>query len=407
MGEFDRCSTSQHRLTVNFVISGKFSRCFHIMVTLYQHPARADIFEKSVSFFCEPAKTYYGRVLTVKPPTSLYAEDIANPPLTKLSRRNGSKVLKMKLAKSLSLLLLLVTPTGGITPSNLRGDKERELQDSCNLKVALSCRVREDGILGDPQKCSSLELKPPDPVQLETDCTQTPETVTFLYNGGDCSSTDNAEFLGITCKDSNSVPPTVPGEGSYITVKSATSRSTRATYFGAFVRVGSEFTVHDGGNKLSTGFTVRIYDNASRQRNLLQEVTYGKSLCSEELELFNRFGAVQLVGYGNDYVPPTLFESAQSLAFDVQYDVTFSLMDGAPTNERVSLQNVNVLTTFVGKFDLTDSVKNRIVTPRQPVTVPMPHGVDLSDLDDGNMAAIVQAFKGQGEPCSSAEFIMV
>ena len=273
----------------------------------------------------------------------------------------------MKLTKSLSLLLLLVTPTGGIAPGNLRGDKDRELQDSCNLDIALYCRVREDGILGDPQKCSSLELQPPDPVQLETDCTQTPETVTFLYHGGDCSATENAEFLGITCKDSNSAPPTVPGQKSYVTVRSAFSRD---TYFGAYVRVGSEFTVHDGGNKLNAGFTVRVYDNASSQRKLLQEVTYEKSLCSEELELDNRFGAVQLIGYGNNYTPPPLFGPAQSLAFDVQYEVTFSLMDGAPANERVSLQSVNVLTTFAGKFDLTDSVKNRIVTPRDPVTVP-------------------------------------
>ena len=316
---------------------------------------------------------------------------------------------KMNLAKSLSLLLLLVTPTAGIAPGHLRGEKERELQESCNIKVSLACRVRENGIFGESVKCTSLNLKDPEGPKLETDCMQTPETVTFLYRGGDCSQTTNADSLGITCQDSNMSPPTVPGQKSYITVKSATKKGTRDTYFGAYVRVGSEFTIHDGGKVLDSGFNIRIYDNASYQRNLLQEVYYNRTLCSDEDELYNRFGACELIGYGKDYVAFGIVGS-KAIAFgDVQYEVTFSLMEGAMSTDSVSLKNVTMLTTFAGNVDLTDTVKDRVVTPLQSVTVPIPHGVDLSAMEPDTMVAIVQGTQNMkgGQACSSAEFVMI
>ena len=312
----------------------------------------------------------------------------------------------MNLAKSLSLLLLLITPTAGNAPGHLRGEKERELQDNCNLKVSLACRVRENGVLGESVKCTSL--KPPPPEQVVRDCTQTnetPETVTFLYSGGDCSQTTNADVLGITCEDFNESPPTVPGQKSYVTVKSATKKGSRDTYFGAFVRVGSEFTVHDGGKALDSGFNIRIYDNASKQRKLLQEVYYSKSLCSHEAELNNHFGACKLIEHGSNYEPPPLF-GPRSVAVDVQYEVTFSLMEGAIATDSVSLQEVMVWTTFAGNVDLTDAAKDKVVTPLQPVTVPIPDSMDLSDLEPDTLIAIVQGVKG-GQACRSTEYIAI
>ena len=307
----------------------------------------------------------------------------------------------MKSSIVLPFLMVASTATAVAPAKLLRGGARELEEEDCNIDFSLSCKVfhRDDGSV---QDCDTFSFPPTQMVDGNS-CTGPPETATFLYNGGNCSQTETADVLEISCLDGAlGSPPTEEGERSYIVVTNP--RNYLAVYHGAFVKVGDEFEVHDGGNLLDSGFVTRIYDNASRQRKLLQEVRYERSFCNNTLELDNRFGATQLKGYSDEYEAPTGFDDVKrsannNRAYEVMMHLTMSLADG--TDKRsVSIEQASALTSFHGVLDLTGAVKNQVVTPLQPLSVSIPVDLDMAERRHYRVLAQVT---GRGGSCTSKE----
>merc|ERR1712238_222011 len=117
-------------------------------------------------------------------------------------------------------------------------------------------------------------------------CKGRPWVITFLYNGGDCSQSDNLQSRQqFDCTDAGSIgPPTNTGEESYITAVprggssgqgskkgSGTEKSkskkesdidTDIVFFAGTVPVGEKYTLNADRvfDKLAAEMTVTIYD---------------------------------------------------------------------------------------------------------------------------------------------------
>lgn len=93
----------------------------------------------------------------------------------------------------------------------------------CSVHVALTCPAEE-------------------PIAIDNDCVDPFQVMSFRYNGGDCSQSENLQARqGFTCTDNPTSPPLSAVEGTehYIV---ATSRSGNETYFSGPVAVGDEYT---------------------------------------------------------------------------------------------------------------------------------------------------------------------
>ena len=258
----------------------------------------------------------------------------------------------------------------------------------CDFDIRLSCKVHGDRLPDKGTDCYAFA-----PPMLST-CQQTPLTTTLLYNGGDCSQTDNADLLGIACQDGDNVsPPTVEGEESYILVTDAASKG--ITYHEAYVAVGSEFVIDSGnGQPMEDGFLIQIYDQDDKT-TLLQTVSYSQSLCSSTLELSGRFGASQVVGYTNQLQGDIKMFASYTTTLDVSFALKGLLQAAA-------MDSLSFFTSFAGLIDATDQVQGQVITPSQPVTVTLPVEVDLFNPTRHTLLAGVSV---GGGACTTTEFL--
>merc|ERR1712161_156889 len=138
--------------------------------------------------------------------------------------------------------------------------------------------------------------------------------ITFRYNGGDCSQSDNLQpRQKFSCVDTSGGPSTAQGTTNYIT---AVPRGGSDLYFAGNVAVGEKYTlnadrVHD---KLSADMTITIYDTEGG--SILQIVDLHLS-CSQPLFLFDKFGASQVTEW---------IETSNRVVSDKQNDVETGTM---------------------------------------------------------------------------------
>lgn len=165
----------------------------------------------------------------------------------------------------------------------------------------------------DAQACSvgvTLTCPIPEPITIDNDCIDPFRVLTFRYNGGDCSQSDNLQGRhDFTCTDLNSSggSSTTPSDGSenYIVV---TSQSGNETYFTGSVAIGEEYTLNanEQYDILTADMTITIYDTEGGN-NILQ-TTDLRLDCSNSLFLFDKFGASQVVSWketsGRVVAPP-------------------------------------------------------------------------------------------------------
>ena len=278
----------------------------------------------------------------------------------------------MQFITALLPFLFGISAATATTPAGrrqLRGGRRDLAEEHCRIETSLSCQVFENGSL-EGQDCETFL---PRPLTLDQ-CRQTPLTTTLLYNGGDCSQTDNGSFLGVACQDGASLPPPVQeGEQSYIAVTAASDPD--RIYFEGYVAVGDTYELDGGGSVMDDGFLIQIYDSDDK-RFLLQQVLYSKSLCSSTVEFLSRFGASQIVEYTND--SQGKISAFATNEYEVKLDVTFSLkqdditLEKSPekeTKREVTMESATLLTNFDGFIDLTDVVKDQVIAPNKPVIV--------------------------------------
>lgn len=126
---------------------------------------------------------------------------------------------------------------------------------------------------------------------LDNNCDGRPQVITFRYNGGDCSQSDNLQpRQKFNCIDINGGPPIAQGSPSYITAV-PTGRDDQ--YFAGPVAVGEKFILNEffEFDRLSADMTIQIFDRQGG--NLLQQTDVHLS-CSQPLFLFDKFGSNQV-----------------------------------------------------------------------------------------------------------------
>jgi hypothetical protein len=197
-------------------------------------------------------------------------------------------------------------------------------------------------------------------------CFQRPLQITMLYNGGDCSQSDNSQALKFTCADSNGGPPTTEGAMSYIVVTDIRGRG--RTYFQGMVPVGSQYILGDGVNRVEADMFINIF--APDRATLLQAVQYHSSCASPPLELMDRFGASQIVQFLNKAQG-----NVTSFAdFKFRLDVSVPMASG----ENITLKSLIANTNFAGRINLTNQIAGETVTPGGNVVVVLEGTIDAS-----------------------------
>jgi hypothetical protein len=228
----------------------------------------------------------------------------------------------------------------------------------CTIGINASCVVAGNS--------NSAGLSCDSPTVGVEPCLQRPEAAYFLFNGGDCSQSDNTQPLKFFCTDENGGPPTNIGDEAYIVVNDAKGKS--ITYFSGIVKVGDFFPANDGGRTFEADQTIQIL--SPDQSTVLQNVQYHSS-CSSNLELKNRFGASQLVGFYNQLQGNvTCFNTFE---FSLMIDVPITIQ-----GDGITLTSLRAETNFAGTIDLTDKVTGENVTPGGSVAVTLSGEVDTS-----------------------------
>jgi hypothetical protein len=186
----------------------------------------------------------------------------------------------------------------------------------------------------------------------------------MLFNGGDCSQSDNVQPDKFFCTDLGPIS-TELGTPYYIVVTDAKGKG--ITYFSGIVNVGDFYKLGDGTERFEADQTIQIF--TPDQATMLQDVQYHSS-CSQNLELKNRFGANQIVEFLNE--EQGLVSCFETFSFTLNIEVPISV-----TGEAITLSKLTVDTNFAGQFDLTDQVANVTVQPGGYVVATLEGEVDF------------------------------
>lgn len=215
-------------------------------------------------------------------------------------------------------------------------------------------------------------------------CRDRPTALTMLLNGGDCEQSDNRQFLMFSCTDRNGGPPKRPGDEVHVLVTDTIGSG--IVYFDGIVRVGELYPLTDGGRRFETDQAITI--STPDRSTVLQEAQY-QTTCNNNLELKNRFGASQVVGFFND-------EQGNVTCFS-QFELSLSLdlPDDVAQDRSVELGGLTVNTNFAGAIDLSSQISGQMITPDGNVVVVLEGSLDLSSR---RSYTLLYSFQGIARP---------
>jgi len=271
-------------------------------------------------------------------------------------------------SQTLSDMPIVITSQPSDTPSETPSSSpfvsDPEAEDACVISVKAKCTLGGDGPLsGQPCESPGIGIEP---------CYERPTAAVMLFNGGDCSQSDNRQFLQFDCRDTmQGPPPTEEGAEAFIVVTDIEGRGN--VYHQDWVKVGSNYDLvtPEGEDRFTADQRILIYSsNVTSASNLLQDVVYHSS-CSSNLELKNRFGASQLVQFTNSMQGNvTCFASAR---FDYEINIPLSL-----STDPIRLEKLSILSSFDGFQDLSEQVGGLEFNSSSPVTIGFNANFDLT-----------------------------
>lgn len=192
----------------------------------------------------------------------------------------------------------------------------------------------------------------------------------MLFNGGDCSQSDNRQFLQFTCVDYGAGPPATEGSRSYIVVTDI--KGNGIVYHRGWVEVGKNFFLRDPtGARWAADMFVAIYSSEETVPANLQQFVQFHSSCSSNLELKNRFGSVQLIEYVNELQGNVTCFAAATFDLDIVIPVEIA-------GESARMESLTALTNFAGFLDLTDQVAGQIIPAGGSLPVTLSAELDLT-----------------------------
>ena len=226
-------------------------------------------------------------------------------------------------------------------------------------------------------------------------CLQRPYAATLLFNGGDCSQSDNGQELKFTCEDYNGGPPVNEGDEVYIIVTDI--KGIGITYFEGIVGVGDTLPLNDDNQQFEADMFVKIY--TPDQSTQLQMVQFHTS-CSRNLELKNRFGSVQLVEFINFRQGIVSCFTDFSFALEITVPIT-------AVGEDVMITSLVAMTNFAGVIDLTDQVVGQPpIEPGGSLIVTLEGTIDASERMTYTIMYSIQGVRvSDGTMCTGMETV--
>eukprot|EP00539_Tryblionella_compressa_P000645 CAMPEP_0178741446 /NCGR_PEP_ID=MMETSP0744-20121128/5143_1 /TAXON_ID=913974 /ORGANISM="Nitzschia punctata, Strain CCMP561" /LENGTH=947 /DNA_ID=CAMNT_0020394317 /DNA_START=119 /DNA_END=2962 /DNA_ORIENTATION=- len=221
----------------------------------------------------------------------------------------------------------------------------------------------------------------------DNNCQGRPTIVTFRYNGGDCSQSDNLQdrqkfdCFDVEPPEGSGPPPTGAGIEAYIL---ATTLQGEDVYFEGFVEIGKTFTLNEGleYDKLSADMNITVYDPMGsedpgeivNQANMMQTMFLHLS-CSQPLFLLDRFGAQQVVEWVEDDGRVVSTQVATTSG-DLELSLNTTGVDG---EEGIRLLETNIISNTEGFINKTDEVNGVIISPGDVLPLaPIDITLDLS-----------------------------
>jgi hypothetical protein len=214
----------------------------------------------------------------------------------------------------------------------------------------------------------------------------------MLFNGGDCSQSDNVQPDKFFCTDLGPIS-TELGTPYYIVVTDAKGKG--ITYFSDIVNVGDFYKLGDGTERFEADQIIQIY--TPDQATMLQDVQYHSS-CSQNLELKNRFGASQIVEFLNE--EQGLVSCFETFSFSLNIAVPISV-----SGEAITLSKLTVDTNFAGQLDLTDQVAGVTVEPGGSVVATLEGEVDFSTAQTYTLEFNIEGTNASGDFCVGQEIV--
>jgi hypothetical protein len=223
-------------------------------------------------------------------------------------------------------------------------------------------------------------------------CTERPNSIALLYNGGDCRQSDNLQPQAFLCEDYNGGPPDTKGSVSYVVVTDVLDKN--ITYFRGFVEVGEIYRLHNNGTTFESDQNISIYrSDITTFENLLQTVVYHTS-CAINLELNDVFGASQLVEYNNT------IQGNVTVFVPVVFDIRIKL---GSISDAAFLNSLTVRTNLdIQELTLSEYIANQTLQPGGIISVNKTQfTLDLSRRHTYTLtAAIVGTSFPGGSKCS-------
>ena len=261
------------------------------------------------------------------------------------------------------------------------------LGPSCQFEMDIEC-VPQAGL-------SSCNATPP-PV---AECLGRPFEMGFLYNGGGCSQSYNAQEAAgrFFCEDFDGGPPTEKGEKSYIVV---TDLDGETIYHDDWVGVGELFILFDRGHRFAADQIITIYrsDNIADSSNILQSMQYHSS-CSQRLLLKDRFGASQLVLWVNE--DQGTVSSFVNQTFNLDVAVPIELGGGPATVTSLTVAS-NIDPFF---FNLNDMVAGTVLDEGHTLETLIAIPIDLTTRHTYNLLITLSAVTADGRDCRATELV--
>jgi hypothetical protein len=312
---------------------------------------------------------------------------------TEASSPFGTKGIRFSIGAAL-VLLLVVGVIVGVTIS-LTTNKDNS--KSCILDIdIIDCKPKSD-LLGD--RCDSI------PICTQV-CQQRPFEMSFRYNGGDCSQSNNSQPVLFECNDFNGGPPSEEGVVAYI---QAFELEGGELYFRGLVPVGEAFRIEIWQvlfeERTSANMNITIYDPKGetdrelivRPENIMQTIKYHSS-CSRTLSLNDKFGSAQLVEFVNEYQGRVTCFIKAILALDIQPPI---LTNG----DGVRLTSLKMLTNIFGVIDKTENVNGIVINDVANETIPIEITLDLTVYQNYTFfTTIVGETVTGGDECSGDNF---
>jgi hypothetical protein len=209
-------------------------------------------------------------------------------------------------------------------------------------------------------------------LSLANNCEGRPQVITFRYNGGDCSQSDNLQTRQkFFCVDENGGPPPRSALGTESFIEAVPTNG-GDLYFSGVVKVGEAFTLNENMNfdKLSADMTISTF---TRDGSTLLQRNDVHLSCSQPLYLFDKFGSNQVIEW---------IETSGRVVTNRQSDVPTGnikvQLDVAPDVKPVRLLEMQVITSAQdAPIDYTSQVAGQLLTPGVPIELP---GFDI-DID--------------------------